>query len=140
MSRFHGHPPIGIILAATCCLLPSGCQYAYPFEVLGVVKNAKDGKPIPGAKLYSLHITPTGEPHPGDNPIAVTGEDGSFTFVEEVRDVYFLHGEGKTDWTLFISQDGFNKESVSLRSVRKPANTGTRVPIFVVVYLLENAP
>jgi hypothetical protein len=137
MSGLRWRCLAGFLLKVAGVML-AGCQYSYTFEVSGIVQRAADGKPIPGVQIFSLHNVPSGEPAPDEEPVAVTGADGRFSFVETVGDVYFLHGEGKTDWHLFLRKEGFEKESIDLRTVHRPESTKTRVPIFVVVYLLDN--
>jgi hypothetical protein len=123
-------------LGAALCPLLAGCQFAYPYEVSGVVKDAATGQPLAGVAVYSLHIDldkPTGE---DDRTVAVTGQDGTFTFTELVWDVNF-RGDGNTRWALLFARDGFRREKVDLRQVRQPASAKTVTPVVADVCLKE---
>jgi hypothetical protein len=123
-------------LTAAFCILMAGCQYVYPFEVSGQVRSAATGSPLGGVKIYSTHVNPDA-PVPGeDQPVAVTGEDGSFSFSEHVWDVNF-RGDGQTTWVLVFSREGFKKEKVDLRRVHQPHSAKTTSTVVVIVSLNE---
>jgi hypothetical protein len=132
--------PASAFLVAALCPLLAGCSFAYPFEVSGFARSAATGKPLAWVKIFSTHISSDRSPGglvPGeDRPVATTGADGSFSFSESVRDVHFMQGGG-TRWVLLFAREGFKREEVDLRTVRRPSSAKVTTPVFVVLYLTE---
>src|SRR5262249_50147357 len=130
------HPRWRFLAAACLGALVAGCSYSYPFDVSGQVRDAVTGKPLAGVKIYSTHVN-LDDPVPAEGePIAVTGEDGSFSFSESLSEVCFM-GEGRTRWRLLFSRDGFQKEEVDLRRVPHPNSAKTTSTVVVVLSLHE---
>jgi hypothetical protein len=127
-------------LVCSClCVFLAGCQFSYPFEVTGYVKHALTGEPLAGVKVYSTHFNPD-NPVPGeDQPVTVTGADGSFTFTESVRDIH-LSQEGATKWVLLFSKDGFKTERADLRGVRGADSAKTTTYVFLVIAAHKEPP
>jgi hypothetical protein len=129
-----------VLLGVTLCSLVTGCQYAYPFEVSGVVRSAATGKPLAGVKIFSTHPPLDMEPvlllADKTQAVAVTGEDGRFTFSENVQDIHFMQ-EGGTRWVVFLAKEGFDREKVDLRTLRRPDSPKGTFTIFLVVCMNE---
>ncbi len=129
---------LSVISLATCGLL-SGCSYSYTFEVSGVIRDAMDGKAIVGAKIYSLHYNLEAPPDQGAKPIAITKDDGSFSFVESISDGSFSF-DRSAKWVLFISSEGFDDKRCDLRKVKRTESAKESSPVYLELLMTEQKP
>jgi hypothetical protein len=117
------------VIAATACVLLPGCQYSYRFDVSGVLKDSS-GQPVAGVQIFDSF---DGQ-FSGERPLAVSGTDGRFAFVQEIGD-YRLMVDGQTDWALIFSKDGLRTEKADLRFVKRPKSTRETAPVYIVVQM-----
>ncbi len=129
---------LAVIGLATCGLL-SGCSFSYTFEVSGVIRDAMDGKPVVGARIYSLHDNLQGTPNPDSKPVAVTEGDGSFSFVESISDISF-EIDHSAKWVLFISNDGFEDKRCDLRKVKRTQSAKEPGEVYLELLISERKP
>jgi hypothetical protein len=104
----------------------SGCQYSYPFELQGVVKNAADGQPLAGVTI----VLKNAREH-GDTPFPVTTQaDGAFSANFRVAGSQFVAADPPV-WSLALSKDGFHDEVIDIRFGNRPESP--KVTTFLVV-------
>lgn len=104
----------------------SGCQFSYPFEISGFVQSAADDTPLPG-----VTIALKADGLRGESPFPlITGEDGKFRAAFRVGDIAFTHGD-LPKWTLVLSKDGYQNQTLEIRFTQKPESTSktTTIPI-----------
>jgi len=93
----------------------SGCQYNYPFEISGVVRNAADGAPLAG-----VSVTIRADGIRGESPFPViTGPDGTFKARFEVGDIEFMRDE-LPQWSLTLSKDGYQDATLDISPKQEP--------------------
>ena len=107
-------------LVVTVCMVStmfyiSGCSYSFTYQGSGIVRNAIDGKPLPGITVHfdgpmiGGGIPVTDPATKGITPDGVTGPDGSFRFT--------AHDSHSPDGpvTLFFHGTGYVTERFSIR-------------------------
>ncbi len=117
----------------------SGCSFSYTFDFSGFVKNAKDGKPIAGAKIYSLYGDIGIKPGPAREPIAVTKADGRISFVVTLSNSAKPIGGTGAKWALLIVKEGYADSCVDLGFVRWPDSPKDHGSVSLEVTMSEAA-
>src|SRR5262249_42411925 len=122
-----------LLVAGLAVALP-GCSYYCHFVARGVVRDAVNGRPIPNALVELLNED--GRPHflqgnGGVRPARVTtnaqGEfEAAFRTVPRVKDEL-------TGWTVKLSADGYEPETIEVGPVAAPKRDD------VTVYLIFHA-
>jgi hypothetical protein len=116
-----------LLVAALAVVLP-GCPYNCHFVARGVVRDAADGRPIPNALVEVLNEDR--RPHllegdRGARPARVTtnpqGEfEAAFWTVPRVKDEL-------TGWTVKVSADGYEPETIAVGPVTAPKRGDVKV-------------
>ena len=100
----------------------SGCQFAYPVELRGVIHNARDGAPLPGV---TVTMSPSG--YPDGFPLS-TGQDGSFRASFDMSDIDFRSDK---PWSVSLKKEGYYHDAtVDLGPFEEPKSSG---PIRIVL-------
>src|SRR5262249_54910294 len=91
----------------------SGCSFAYPFEISGLVQSA-DGTPLPDVAVFfeAEGIWESSFP-------VVTQPDGTFKARVRINDIEFMHEE-MPKWTLQLTKNGFENTTVDVSPKSKP--------------------
>jgi hypothetical protein len=108
-----------ILIPIISCVAICGCTMVYRFDVSGVVKD-EDGKPIDGVSIYSLKGVSSESSAEGRSSIAVTKNDGTFSFVEELDYGTRDSSTNAFKWVLLAAKDGFEDARFSLANVKPP--------------------
>lgn len=128
MDRRSPHLSVAVLCGAlAACCLP-GCQYAYDYEVRGVLKECSGGVALAGARVNlegsGILVKPT---------YAMTGDDGGFSLRFRIRDSEFSPGQ-MPHWSLTLSKEGFADEVVDISPSQEPKSSAPN-PIVVVAFL-----
>jgi hypothetical protein len=111
----------GILIAGI-----SGCQFAYPFEIRGIVLAA-DGKPVSGVKVTfnAKHVWQSSFP-------VSTGADGKFVAVVRIQDIAFDPVD-LPKWSLVFTKEGFTSTTIDIGPKEKPKSARETTSIFTEV-------
>ena len=114
-----------LLLTAT-----SGCQYSYPFEILGIVRNA-DGEPLAGVRVTckGLELGSRQAAFP-----VISRLDGKFRAKFEVSDTHFVY-DRLPDWSLILTKDGYQDAAVDISPKVRPESATTTTTIATEVVL-----
>src|SRR4051794_29283036 len=98
--------------------LLSGCQYAYPVELRGVIRGAGDGAPIAGATVM---LSPAGAYGSGYATVfpVTSAQDGTFRVSFTMPDIDF--GE---PWLVSLKKKGYQDETIDLGPFKAPESSG----------------
>src|SRR5262249_45888792 len=106
------------------------CSEGYFFVVVGTVRSAVNGQPIPGARVA---VNTYGEKDRPDLDQAATQTDEAGAFATEQFYVSVsAFGAGRPTWYLKVEKEGFLPEFVEIKPRRAPeqhSSTSTIVPI-----------
>lgn len=103
----------------------SGCQYAYRFEISGVVNDAANGTSLAGVSVMLKSGGHTVTPFP-----VITGPDGKYHASFKVRDGDFMRDK-LPEWSLVFSKDGYEDETLDVSPKKRPASLSTTTQISV---------
>jgi hypothetical protein len=117
---------ISAIITLTSLICLSGCSYAYPVELRGVIVSAKDGEPIPGVTVV-LSPQPYSEGGRDVFPVS-SGADGSFRVSFTMPDIDF--SMSAKPWSLTFKKAGYHDATVDLGRFEEPKSSS---PITIVV-------
>lgn len=125
----------GVLLVAFGGLATSfcGCTKGYNFEVMGTVRSAVDGRPIPGV---SLTVNDYGQKDRPDLDRAATRTDDAGAFTTQTFFVSMdAFNEGRPTWYLKVEKEGYLPECVEIKPKRAPEQLGSTSTIVPLVYL-----
>ena len=101
---------------ALLLLTLTGCQSRYEVEVHGTIGNASTGKPVPGVKVQL-----NGSDGRPLTDFSMCNEQGEFHFNFRVSEYAFARAtKDSTKWTVTLSADGFESETVDLGVLKLP--------------------
>jgi hypothetical protein len=129
--------PPAYALIAVLALTQSGCSYTCHFEARGTIRNAADGQPIQDARVELFDSD--GKPHvlpSGKAAVVTSDQQGQF----QVAFSTVPSGKDElTGWTVKLSADGYEPETVAVGPVKEPKGNG--VTIYLVFHTtLRKAP
>jgi len=114
------------ILSLLSLTLLSGCQYAYPVELRGVVRSAADGAPIAGVTVM---LSPDGAYGSGYARVfpATSAQDGMFRVSFTMPDIAF-----GGPWSVSLKMEGYQDETIDLGPFNEPKSSDPD-PLRIVV-------
>jgi hypothetical protein len=114
--------------ALAACLI-SGCQFAYEYEVRGVIRDVSDDTPLAG-----VTITLKADSLFKDAEPCVTGGDGTFALTFKVSDGAFSPSE-MPSWSLAMVQQSYHEQVVDISPSKEPQRGKAINLISVVAYM-----
>lgn len=118
-----------MICGALATVLFGGCQFAYEYELRGVIRDSVDGEPLAGVAvaLDAGLLFKDAEP-------VVTNEHGTFVLTFEVGDGALSSGSMPT-WSLTLKKPGFAGQVVDISPAKEPQSPKSANVISVVAYV-----
>ncbi len=117
-----------VVGAMAACFI-SGCQFAYEYEVRGVIRDVSDETPLAGVTvtLKADSLFKDAEP-------CLTDADGAFVLTFTVSDSAFSSDE-MPDWSLALMQQGYHELVVDISPGKEPPRGKAINLISVVAYM-----
>ncbi len=106
--------------------LLSGCSFAYPVELRGLIRSAKDGSPISGVIVMLSPDMAYGSGYAEVFPVS-SAVDGTFRVSFTMPGNAFGVGE---PWSVSLKQEGYHDETIDLGPFDDPKSSD---PMRIVV-------
>lgn len=127
--RIQSAPRRLFVVGAMAACFISGCQFAYEYEVRGVIRDVSDETPLAGVKvtLKADSLFKDAEP-------CLTDADGAFVLTFTVSDSAFS-SDAMPDWSLAMGQQGYHEQVVDISPGKEPPREKAINLISVVAYM-----